>query len=641
MTLLNYVTGSIYPLNAEKQLNKLKNQSPFVLLETSRVIGKERTSYLFTDPVDILTVNRPSDLSNFNYLTQKAINQGLYLAGWWSYEFGYLLEPKLHNLLAGRHPNIPLVWLGVFKKPQVWQHNDSDNVSYPGPTPDCSNDIKEIKTSVDLKKYVNAISSIKNYISEGHTYQVNYTFKTLFKFYGDPVELYLSLRSQQAVSYSAIIRAGDTWVLSLSPELFFRIDGNTIESRPMKGTIKRGKTPEEDSNLADFLHNDPKNRAENVMIVDLLRNDIGRLCEYGDVRVPQLFLVERYKSLFQMTSQINGKLSPTLDINQIISGLFPCGSVTGAPKIRTMEIIAELEDTPRGIYTGSVGFIGPGQAALNVSIRTVVLNTRNRTGELGIGSGITIDSDPMSEYEECILKGLFLQKKQPQFSLIETMALYPDSTSSAQDQGICKWPLPEITDNNTGILLLSLHLQRIKKSAHFFDIPLNQKDLIQEIEDFLANRRHDSPAIIRILVNQAGEIRIEKRALPPVQCPVSITISPLRVDSTNTFLYHKTTSRDMFNTELNRIRNNGFFDVIFMNERGEITEGAISNLFVKKSGRLLTPPIKSGLLNGCLRQMLIQKGIVKEQVLYQKDIELAEEIYIGNSVRGPLRAVLK
>ncbi len=403
---LPYLIGRPYPLDAAHILEGLADEDRFVFLETSRVLGEENTSYLFLDPVGVLTAYGPEDLDSLYKSMETALGRGYYLAGWWAYEWGYALEPRLNHILDHSRSLSPLVWLGVFEGPKTWVHRP-DGPSYPMEGKDLQRDLGPLKLEVEKDQYIRAIECIKDYIARGHTYQVNYTMRGRFKYTGRPADLYLGLRARQAVSYGAVIRNKTKWILSLSPELFFRKEGTKIWSKPMKGTIRRGRTADEDMELASFLARDPKNRAENIMIVDLVRNDIGRLSLNGTVWVPELLTVERYETLFQMISKIEGKLRPDTSWQEVFEALFPCGSVTGAPKIRTMEIISGLEVSPRGVYTGSIGFISPqGRAVLNVAIRTISLD--GESGEIGIGGGITTGSDPESEYDECRLKAKFL-----------------------------------------------------------------------------------------------------------------------------------------------------------------------------------------------------------------------------------------
>ncbi len=400
----------------KKALSDLDRNDTFVFLETSRFSDENRRCLLFKKPLRILAAYGPGDTKWLYQEIERELAGGHYLAGWWSYEWGYALEGRLGHLLERHRPSMPLVWLGVFNPPIIWDADvlpskpgflTDDAGNNPG-NPTCTRG-KHTQLELDVTpgEFIHAVNSIKKYISNGETYQVNYTVRGRFRYPGDPVRLYTELGRKQAVSYAGLIHNQGFWILSLSPELFFRREGNRIWSKPMKGTIRRGKDPLEDVQLATHLANDPKNRAENVMIVDLLRNDLGRLCRHGSVRVPNLFKVERYETLFQMISRVDGILRRGLSWKDVFKALFPCGSITGAPKIRTMEIIAEIEASPRGVYTGAIGFIAPdNEAVFNVAIRTLTIT--NGTGELGIGSGITIDSDPEDEFEETLLKAKFL-----------------------------------------------------------------------------------------------------------------------------------------------------------------------------------------------------------------------------------------
>lgn len=635
-----YVTGGLYPLDAPSILADLEKEERFVFLETSRVMGEEDRSYLFRQPVAVLTASGPEDAPAFYRAVEKALAQGYYLAGWWAYEWGYALEPRLHGLLAKRRPSGPLVWLGVFQRPQVWTHSPSDPPAPFGPKPDVGVHLGPLELSVDRSGYLGAVASLKAYIAAGHTYQVNYTIKGRFCYTGRPKELYLALRAQQAVSYGAVVRDGDHWVLSLSPELFFRREGDRLWSMPMKGTMRRGRTTTEDAELARFLAQDPKNRAENVMIVDLLRNDVGRISRIGTIRVPSLFTVERYETLFQMTSRIEGHLVPRTDWASVFAALFPCGSVTGAPKIRTMEIIAEVEACARGVYTGSVGFLAPnGRAVLNVAIRTVVLH--GNVAELGIGSGITIDSDAQAEYEECGLKATFLTRSRPDFSLVETLRWEPGDRQSGV---MCEeWPIVNEGHIEMGYFLLERHLARLADSAHYFGFPCDLHAVRRTLGQVAGRFGSDGSArLVRLLLDRGGKVSCESFPVAPRfhQGPVKIGRSQSRVDSQDPFLFHKTTHRPLYKREHERAAALGLFDCLFVNERGELTEGAISNVFVRMDRELWTPPVACGLLNGTLRQELMAQGQVKERVLVPEELSRAEAVYVGNSVRGLVRAVL-
>jgi len=615
-----YATGTTYPLDARAVLSGLRGEDRFVLLETARAVGFERTSYLFRKPVKVLTALTADDVDPLYRNMEEALGQGHYLAGWWTYEWGYALQPKLRHLIEVHRPRGPLVWLGVFKPPQVWSHGPGEQGRTGAAGLEAAASANRFELDTDRETYLRSVRRVQDYIARGHTYQTNYTIRGRFQYTGDPIEFYLGLRAGQAVSYAACIRDQDRWILSLSPELFFRIGDGTVETKPMKGTARRGRTVEEDERLASGLARDPKNRAENVMIVDLLRNDLGRICRPGTVRVPEIFVVERFETLFQMTSKVTGVLRPEKTWKDVFSALFPCGSVTGAPKIRTMEIIAEVESTPRGVYTGGVGFISPrGEAAFNVAIRTVVLE--GGAGEIGLGSGITADSDPEAEYDECVLKGDFLSRPREDFALIETLRWEPDRMKSG------------------GYLLLERHLARIENSAHYFGFPEEIGRISKALFEYAGGLdRGGGPRRVRLVLSRDGNIRIQSALLEHVPEPVPIALSPARTSSRDPFLYHKTTRRAVYEQEHRRGRKQGLFDCIFRNERGELTEGAVTNLFLETDCGLVTPPLDSGLLNGTFRQDLLASGRAREKTLRAEDLERAGEVYVGNSVRGLLRA---
>ena len=625
-------------------LAHLAGEESFVFLETSKFSEENRESLLFLEPVARLSCSAVGSAELFFKKAQDYLDQGYFLAGWFAYEFGYKLEQVLTPLLNGLH-NQTLAELGVFREPAVYNHKLG---SFSGPLPfdlavnqapeelTCS--IDNLRPSQTEEEYLARLARIQEYIRAGDTYQVNYTIKLLFDLYGPPESLYRALRRNQPVAYSAYLKFGNQRILSFSPELFFKISTSDCTVRPMKGTISRGRTLAEDCRQASLLKNDPKNRSENVMIVDLLRNDLGRLSRIGSIKTTSMFDIETYATLHQMTSTITGKLRDHTTLSRLFQALFPCGSVTGAPKIRTMEIIHELETMERGVYTGGIGFFSPdGKATFNVPIRTIVLN--NQQGEIGIGSGIVHDSKPESEWRESLLKGRFLTHARPSFQLIETLLW-----QSAQ-----------------GFWLLDLHIKRLERSAQYFDYPLVPKALAEELNS-LANQwavkesgQADLPQArrVRVLLAIDGGYEITSAPCEPpinVDLPAPaqeknlprVMISPARTDSKSVFLFHKTTLRDFYNQERQKAMEEGFFEVIFANEQGEITEGSISNIMIKKQGCYYTPPVKCGLLPGILRQYLLERHPEKvfEQILEIDDLKSAEAVYFLNSVRGLIQVAL-
>ncbi len=615
-------------------LTYLESEDNFVFLETSKNSAGEQTSFIFHKPLTLLAFHRDDSLNHFFDQAGAYLGRGYFLAGWFSYEFGYSLEPACKRYLKDISRQTALAIIGVFPSPIVYNHITGEcTPSLPRQkspnTRKSGCEITNLRPGMSRAAFILALAKIREYIRAGDTYQVNYTLKYLFDCNGSPAELYKKLRLGQTVAYSAWLKLANQDILSFSPELFFRKKTNLIRVKPMKGTMARGRTRKEDLQMAEILGADGKNRSENVMIVDLLRNDLGRLCEAGSVQTSAMFEVETFASLHQMTSTVTGRLMAQISLRQIFQALFPCGSVTGAPKVRTMEIIKELETGPRGVYTGAIGYISPdGDAVFNVPIRTVVLEDGH--GEMGIGAGITYGSDPDAEWRESLLKGQFLSRPQADFGLIETMLWQP---------GKDFW-------------LLDQHLNRLDDSAQYFAYPCSKKDLAGQLEVLATQWRLISHTAlrVRVLLSRSGETTINQTAcempaamdLPGTntgQLP-RITVSRHRTDPANTLLFHKTTSRDLYNRERQKAGENGFFEVIFRNSRDEITEGAISNIIIRKDGYFYTPPQASGLLAGVGRACLMNKGRLREKILYLDDLEDAEAVYLVNSVRGVIEVCL-
>jgi len=620
------------PLNQQSLdaiLAFLESKSNCVFLETSKTDDDNFCSYIFHDPIEIITFNKNQSVTEFFRQIQSTIDNGFYVAGWFAYEFGYALEPVLHQYLETLS-NRPLATLGIFPPPIIFNHH-TGTFSETLPTTENSSEppapfiIDNVRPSITRDEYLKNLESIKYYIEAGDTYQVNYTLKLLFNFAGSATELYKTLRSNQPVSYSAFIKLAGVTALSFSPELFFRKNAATCVVKPMKGTISRGLTWEEDQQQIHCLQNDLKNRSENVMIVDLLRNDLGRLSEKGSVQMASMFDVETYATLHQMTSTITGTLPPHTPLAEIFRAFFPCGSVTGAPKIRTMEIINELETSARGIYTGSLGFIGPDTMTFNVPIRTLVLN--GDQSEMGIGSGIVHDSEPEAEWQECLLKAKFLTSPSPDFQLIETLLWTPEG----------------------GFYLLDRHLDRLKKSTDYFAFPFDKKLITESLNKHRPASGNDAPRRIRLLLFRDGTIEVTSSectqppnlVFPPPAASAKVTlpyivISGQQVVRQSPFLYHKTTNRQHYEHERAEALKDGCLEVIFENEHGEITEGSISSILIRKGGIYSTSPVKCGLLPGTFRAHLLEKyaDLIQEKILFREDLLKADAIFIANSVRG-------
>ena len=592
--------------NEITSLLKLYPKKPFVFLETANFDKENKNSFLFQDFEDVLVFKSGDDLDIFFAKAESYLKNGFWLCGYFAYEFGYFLEPALANLR--QNYSFPLAWLGVCKKPRYINHKiyEPQAGNKPGYC------LKNITPNLSLKKYSLQIAKIKNYLKQGLTYQVNFTFKVKFDFCGKISDFYSALKKSQPTAYTALINTGKESILCLSPELFFRIKNDKIIVRPMKGTAPRGLFSQDDEKNRLWLNKDPKIKAENLMIVDLLRNDLGRISK--KVWTPKLFSVEKYRTLYQMTSTVEAKLKKRNTVKEIFSALFPSGSVTGAPKIKTMQLIKNLEKEPRGIYTGAIGYISPKrQMCFSVAIRTVSI--AGNKGQMGIGGGIVFDSHTKSEYAEALLKSKFLTQKFPKFSLIESM----------------------LWQKNRGYFLLEEHLRRLKKSGNYFSMPVNVNKIRQAVKK-LEKKLIGEKFKIRILLSADGQIELEKEPIEEVLEPVKLKLSSRRVNPQDIFLYHKTTQRKLYNEELEKAREKGFFEVIFLNIYKEITEGSISNIFVEKGGMLYTPPLKCGLLPGILRGKLIKEGRVKERIIKVKDLLRADNMYIGNCVRGLLCA---
>jgi para-aminobenzoate synthetase/4-amino-4-deoxychorismate lyase len=612
----------------------------FVFLESSKVSENDHHSMLFTDPLDWLVCTAEDPVELFLQECERWRKKGKYLAGWIAYEFGYLLEPTLHHFcephFRSSPANKPLAMLGVFDQPIIFDHSTSlflNNKPWPTTSKKdkTSYEISNMQTSIGHKEYLSAINRIKEYIAAGHTYQVNYTMKLKFDFSGSVADLYHTLRRNQSVSYGAWIRHDKQDIMSLSPELFYRADKENITVRPMKGTLVRGRTTKEDTDNRSLLQNDPKNRSENIMIVDLLRNDLGRLLyeiDGGSIKPRSLFDIETYETLLQMTSTIEGKLKSDKQpgFQEVIKAIFPCGSITGAPKIRTMEIIHELEKEERGVYCGAIGYSGPDQTVFNVPIRTVVL--KNGQGEMGIGAGIIHDSDPEGEWQESLLKGNFLTRPTAEFQLIETMLWQPES----------------------GYWLLEEHLQRLTDSASYFQFSFDVNEISQTLKANAAT--FTTVQRVRLLLYRDGGVEITTTKLPdarisdPLKPVIStplpvVSFSRQQTNPDSRYLFHKTTMRQTYDDARKLATKQQLFEILFTNNKDEVTEGSISNVYIEKDGRIFTPPLQCGLLNGTFRRFLLDHGTVQERVLSRQDIDTADSVYVGNSIRGLVQVTVR
>ena len=577
-----------------------------VLLDTAwpDASGVPAGPLLFTHPVRVLTAATRAEVSPLLAALDRAADAGLFAAGYLAYEAGYAFEE-----VAASAPSAGLLgWFGVYRAPQRLSAATveallGEGSDYRLTTP---------QFALDRAAYRRRIAHVKEHIRAGDVYQVNFTAPFRFGFTGDPVGLYRTLRRRQGVGYGALVRAGGTWVLSRSPELFFSRNGPRVVARPMKGTAGRGATAEEDAERARWLAADAKTQAENLMIVDLLRNDLSVVAEPGSVRVPALFTAERYDTLWQLTSTVEARLRPGVGTADVVRALFPCGSVTGAPKIRAMQLIAELEAEPRGVYCGAVGFVAPGERAVfNVPIRTVVL--RGEGGRMGSGSGVVWDSDAEAEYDECLLKARFLTAPPaPDFALLETM----------------RW--------DGGFDLLDRHFDRLRAAADYFSYPFDEDAIREQLTQRMADVRAGSPRKVRLTLDRRGHAEVAVTPLDADALPLRrAVVYPEPVDAADPFLRHKTTHRPVYERAYAWALERGFDEAILVNQRGEVTEGTRTNVFARRDGRLVTPPLASGGLGGVYRaHLLATRPEAGEEVLRPADLLSADAVYLCNALRG-------
>ncbi len=582
-------------------MNGAFTSGPFVLLDDARLAGAA-SARLYRNPVEIIETRRAEDVPAL----LERLSEGNW-AGFITYEAGSVLEQKLAGQF--RQPDLPLLWFGRFAGYEELSAQQVDTL-----LPEAAGGWigKPVPDSV-YGDYASAFVRIQDYISAGDIYQANLTFPCTVATAGHPLSIFSGLRDRARAGYGGVVWTGTDWLLSLSPELFFAAHDGKITTKPMKGTATRKRTPVADAEAIERLRTDPKQRAENLMIVDLLRNDLSRVAEQGTVEVPELFKVETYPTVHQMISTVTAKLKTEAKASDVLRAIFPCGSITGAPKIRAMEVIHEVEPAPRGAYTGSIGRIdASGDAAFNVAIRTIHLRGDETVGRLGLGSGIVADSQMEEEWRECLAKGRFVADPR-HFDLIETMRFDPDH----------------------GIALLELHLSRLQASAEALDFIFDRHAARNELQ--AATFRLTLPRRIRLILSPAGALAIEINALPLVpQAPVEVAVVPLPVDGADFRLRHKVTDRTFYEEARKAAET---YEVLLCDPQGFLTEGSFTSLFVERDGLYLTPPLSRGLLPGVLRADLINRGKAIEADLRPGD--LVKGFYVGNASRGLLPARLK
>jgi para-aminobenzoate synthetase/4-amino-4-deoxychorismate lyase len=519
-------------------------------------------------------------------------------AGFIGFEAGYALEQRL----GGRMPPAgePLLWFGRFAQELIV---DAAALLGGGPAA-----VGPVVPGVEQPAYEAQVARVQALIAAGDIYQANLTFAALVAVQGHPLAIYARLRAGSRAPFGALVFTGQLWLLSFSPELFFEMKGRQLTARPMKGTAARGGDALSDAAAALALQNDPKNRAENLMIVDLLRNDLSRVGH--DVRVPALFAIETYPTVLQMTSTITAVADDDVVAADVLVRLFPCGSVTGAPKIRAMEVIADVEGAPRGVYTGSIGAISVGgDAAFNVAIRTLVMAPGADVARLGLGSGVVADSEAAGEWAECLQKSAFLQRRGAP-DLIETMRL----------QGGIIADLPR-------------HLARMAASAAFFGWVFDEEAVVSMVESAVSGV---ADGRVRLVCAGSGAVCVQVSCLPPVVSDVvDVAVVRLPVAAGDWRLRHKTSDRGFYDEAR---RASGAFECVFVGDDGEVTEGSFTNVFVGRDGVLVTPPLALGLLPGVLRRRLLDEGRAVEGKVTVAD--LAGGFFIGNALRGLMAAKL-
>lgn len=581
--------------------------------ETQKWLHFQQPKFVFT------TTKLKEVLPILQQVEQLVEKNQLYAAGFISYEASAAFDDAL---MTHTSDDFPLIWFGLYEKPSSFKFNKT--------IPTNAHHFNW-QSSISKKTYFEALKAVKRAIKIGDTYQVNFTMRQLANYpkpSSSEVSNGLKSPSEQAATipfslfqhiaqsapYGAFIDIPNFSICSASPELFFKVKNGKITSTPMKGTARRGRNNEEDIFLKNQLFNSQKDRSENVMIVDMIRNDLSKIAEIGTVKTPRLFDIEKYPTVWQMTSTVEGKTKASL--SEIMKALFPCASITGAPKASTMQIISALETTPRRIYTGTIGFIKPsGDMQFNVAIRTALFDKRNKQIEYGTGGGITIKSDFQKEYEESLLKTKIIQQNpnSSSFKLLETMLWTPKN----------------------GWFLLDKHLDRLQDAAVYFDYALD----IEKIKTALFRRINQCKTTaqkVRLLVGKTGQfvienypIEVKADGLNLVEKPVQIAAQP--IDASDPFLFHKTTNRGVYQKNLQQFPTAK--DVILWNERGEITESCYGNIVVFDGQNYWTPPLECGLLNGVFRQYLLEKGLIQERIILKEALEKMETVFLINSVR--------
>jgi len=579
-------------------------------------INSDLGARAFGKPFAMIEARHLAEVSDALANVARFQEKGAFLAGYIAYEAGAALEPTITAVTQAASRELPLLRFFAYEDALTLSPHLADRYIMNACVQGHRISLPEADWSFD--EYTPRMARVLEYIRAGDIYQANLTFPLTGNLQGEPLSLYAALRSAQPVGFGAFLQMNDATVLSLSPELMVQRSGNQLKTRPMKGTAPRGESSAEDATRRRALRNDPKERAENLMIVDLLRNDLSRVCRPGSVEVRNLFEVETYPTLHTMTSTVVGELEGERSSADILAALFPCGSVTGAPKIRAQQVIQEIENHSRGIYTGAIGYLEPtGDFSFSVAIRTLTATPDGRF-VYPVGGGIVSDSTAAREYEEALLKGRVLIKEAEPFDLIETIA----------------WTADE------GFALLGRHLERLEGSAAYFGRLYDRTKVLQALEEAISEPAAASLRL-RLLLSPTGNVSITSSPLETaLPSPLPFIFSKKQVDVADPYLRHKTTRRAKFERGLVAAKAVGAMEALFENQNGEITEGAWTSLFIERAGTLLTPPLTSGLLPGTLRADLLAEGRAKEAVLSREEVLTADAVYLGNSVRGLMRARL-
>ena len=620
------VTPMVHKLPFEKIGPAFAGEPVCIVLDNGRPTAEQRRSFVFTRPRKIFRCDSLHEVRPL-LASVSDVQKNTWVAGYLAYEAGIAFEEKLFGSCRQKTFPFDLAWFGVFDMPYIFDHGDGawnrplpsvkklrlERVSGVHATP-------KISHRISKKRYSSALSPIRQYIAAGDVYQVNFTYDVSFASPLRAWDLYGQIRCEQPVAFGAFIKTPRLTVASFSPELFFMTRGEKIIVRPMKGTAPRGRFTLEDGKISRDLARDRKNRSENIMIVDLLRNDLGKICRIGSVKTTKLFAVERHPTLHQMTSTVQGTLRKNTRFADILAALFPSGSVTGAPKIRAMEIIRDLERGSRGAYCGTIGYCAPDGGVWSVPIRTLQRRLREKQWQYRVGSGVVWDSSASGEWLECATKCDFLTAGKEAFRIFESILF-------------CKGRFR----------FLRGHERRLFDSARYFDFPADRAVWARTVAGIKQRLNRNGGAFkVRIFLDKDGLFSWDREPLAPAgeTGTARALLSFAKIDPANPFLFHKTTRRSWYDKAMAQVRSTNIFDAIHVNNRGEITEGGRSNVFVKIRGVLYTPPMTCGLLPGVLRERFLASGKCKERVLYPADLYAAQEIFCGNSVRGLVKIKL-